>query len=205
MTSAYAPRGYSLFANDFGLTGREIDELDLDATDTARLLHMHYRHRDYSPQTGRFMQNDIFGMQPEWKVIFYPLLQYRDSSNLCEYVRSNSISRRDPYGDKSWEQECIDDCAARRDDSMNMAKWFYDKAVKGIDLANQKCHEGCDSAFPPGCPGPNDPADANAACHFACEAAGGVAKAAAYAEYTGVLGTLWGQYGLCYGACKLLF
>ncbi len=58
MTPGFDHRSNSHYLSDLGLTGREIDELDRDATATPRLQHMHYRHRDYSPKLGRFMQHD---------------------------------------------------------------------------------------------------------------------------------------------------
>ncbi len=65
MTPGFAHRSNSHYLSDIGLTGREIDELDLDAAATPRLQHMHYRHRDYSPQLGRFLQHDPLGMTPD--------------------------------------------------------------------------------------------------------------------------------------------
>ncbi len=87
MTPGFAHRNNSHYLSDIGLTGREIDELDLDATATPRLQHMHYRHRDYSPQLGRFLQHD-------------PLMHV-DGMNFYQYVKSKPISQLDPLGLKT--------------------------------------------------------------------------------------------------------
>jgi RHS repeat-associated protein len=104
MTAGFAPCANSHYLSDLGLTGREIDELDLDAAATPRLQHMHYRHRDYSPDLGRFLQQD-------------PLM-YVDGTNLYEYCGSNSIIRVDPMGLKYDPTNpmdvalCMNQCAA---------------------------------------------------------------------------------------------
>jgi RHS repeat-associated protein len=49
----------SAYNNLFTFTGRQLDTLGAGA-----LHHMHYRHRDYSPQLGRFLQHDPLGVVP---------------------------------------------------------------------------------------------------------------------------------------------
>jgi len=63
MDAAFAVQPGSYYLALFGLTGREVDMLDYDSqTGGYRLQHMHYRHRDYSPAIGRFVQHDPLGM-----------------------------------------------------------------------------------------------------------------------------------------------
>jgi len=66
----------------------------LDILDGGALHHMHYRHRDYSPVIGRFLQHDP--------------LQYEDGLNLYEYVGSNPMFFLDPYGLVQLDASCVD-------------------------------------------------------------------------------------------------
>ncbi|MCX5727194.1 MAG: hypothetical protein NT030_08575 [Candidatus Saganbacteria bacterium] len=93
LTNSFQQRTYSLYGNDFGLTGREVDDLDFDENDAPRLQRMHYRHRDYSPEMGRFVQQD--------------LRLYRDGLNLYNYARNNALKYTDAYGLSS--SGCNDD------------------------------------------------------------------------------------------------
>jgi len=68
----------SAYHNPFTFTGRQLDILDGGA-----LHHMHYRHRDYSPQLGRFMQHDPLG--------------YIKTVNFYDYVLSTPTTFVDPY------------------------------------------------------------------------------------------------------------
>jgi RHS repeat-associated protein len=108
MSAGFAHRSNSHYLSDLGLTGREIDELDLDANDTPRLHHMHYRHRDYSPQLGRFLQHDPLGVNPAGRIEnpFYAYLQYVNGNNIYQYVNSQPLNAHDPYGLAIW-WDCV--------------------------------------------------------------------------------------------------
>ncbi|NLK40499.1 MAG: hypothetical protein GX298_00395 [Planctomycetes bacterium] len=103
MTPGFAHRNNSHYLSDLGLTGREIDELDFDAAGPC-LYHMHYRHRDYSPQLGRFLQHDPLGIRPVYRNLrqIAAFNQYRDGMSVYEYVKSNSIAGLDPTGKALW-------------------------------------------------------------------------------------------------------
>ena len=79
LNSEFSILNSSQYGNPHAFTGRQLDILD-----NGTLHHMHYRHRDYSPQLGRFMQHDP--------------LEYINSLNLYEYVVSNPLSYLDPWG-----------------------------------------------------------------------------------------------------------
>jgi len=97
--NSWQTRAYSWFYS-FGLTGREIDMLDWDTNDTPHLQHMHYRHRDYSPFMGRFIQQDPLGINPVGGTqnSYNPLGQYIQGLNIYEYVQSSPLLKTDPYG-----------------------------------------------------------------------------------------------------------
>jgi RHS repeat-associated protein len=122
MTSGYVPRSYSLFANDFGLTGRELDELDLDAANSARLLHMHYRHRSFSPLLGGFLQQDLLGTRPVFKNLrqIATSKQYQDGLSLYQYVSSKPITSLDPKGQSIWY------CTTDSDFGVGKHAYIYD-------------------------------------------------------------------------------
>ena len=88
-------RASSLYANPFIFTGRQLDTLDNNT-----LHHMHYRHRDYSPDTGRFMQRDPLGINPAGlrRDPFEVHEQYTDGMNVYEYTTSNPCRYLDPKG-----------------------------------------------------------------------------------------------------------
>ena len=91
MSAGFAHRNNSHYLSDLGLTGREIDELDLDAAAAPRLQHMHYRHRDYSPQLGRFMQHDPLGISIRAAWLGYPFL-IGDPGPTADYnIGGNSV------------------------------------------------------------------------------------------------------------------
>ena len=69
----------SQYGNPYAFTGRELDILD-----GGNLHHIHYRHRDYHPEIGRFMQRDT--------------LDYIDGMNAYQYTGSNPINSVDPMG-----------------------------------------------------------------------------------------------------------
>lgn len=71
--------------NPYLFTGRRLDVNIVDCTTHAHDLSLyHYRARAYDAKHGRFLQRDPAG--------------YVDGMNLYEYVRSNPIRYRDPYG-----------------------------------------------------------------------------------------------------------
>jgi len=83
--------------NPYTFTGRRLDTLD-----NATLHHMHYRHRDYNTQLGRFVQHDLYGMFPcNIYYTFEPAAQYYDNVNLYQYVSSRPVVYLDPSGLRS--------------------------------------------------------------------------------------------------------
>ena len=84
----------SQHGNPYTFTGRELDTLDAGS----RTL-MYYRARTYDPETGRFMQRDPLGVNPDEMLSgFVPNFQYADGANMYQYVRSNSMKHTDPFG-----------------------------------------------------------------------------------------------------------
>ncbi|MBN1125490.1 MAG: hypothetical protein JXA82_10815 [Sedimentisphaerales bacterium] len=55
--ASYTPRTVSAYANPYTFTGRRLDSLD-----GSNLCRMYYRHRDYSPELGRFLTHDPLGI-----------------------------------------------------------------------------------------------------------------------------------------------
>jgi RHS repeat-associated protein len=86
LSSGFSVLSSSQYANPFAFTGRQLDVLD-----NGNLHHMHYRHRDYCPTLGRFLQHDPLG--------------YVDGMGLYEYVKSNPIIEKDPKGTHKWTHE----------------------------------------------------------------------------------------------------
>jgi len=93
--SSYAARGYSAYGNPYTFTGRRLDVLD-----GGGLLIMDYRHRTYSPELGRFMQEDPLGINPEQRYPnpFIPLWEYKNGMNIYSYANNNPIINSDSYG-----------------------------------------------------------------------------------------------------------
>jgi RHS repeat-associated protein len=75
----YELRTASLYGNPYAFTGRELDILDAGS---CKLYH--YRHRDYNPDLGRFLQQD-------------PLM-YVDGLNHYLYVKNQPTMASDPLG-----------------------------------------------------------------------------------------------------------
>jgi len=125
--NSWQTRTHSWYGSEFGLTGREVDNLDWDANGTPRLHHMHYRHRDYSPFMGRFMQQDPLGLNIFENGLgntFAPEFQYVNGLSIYQYVESNPIIKADPYGLDSpgcdfpggdWGNHCWRRCCAEHD------------------------------------------------------------------------------------------
>jgi len=86
LTSNFSPLTSSQHGNPYAFTGRELDTLDAGS----RKLY-HFRHRDYSPDLARFLQND-------------PLI-YVDGLNLYQYTNGNPLQFTDPTG-----QSACKDC-----------------------------------------------------------------------------------------------
>ena len=95
LTSNFSPLTSSQHGNPYAFTGRELDILDGGA-----LHHMHFRHRDYSPPLGRFLQQDPHGINPAGGEVnaFHYENQYKDGINLLQYVKTNPLIRVDMYG-----------------------------------------------------------------------------------------------------------
>jgi RHS repeat-associated protein len=91
LTPNYELRTASLYGNPYTFTGRRLDVLD-----TGSLKLMYYRARTYDPQTGRFMQRDPLGINPVY--LFRPESQFNDGTNFYEYVKSNSVVKKDAFG-----------------------------------------------------------------------------------------------------------
>jgi len=79
MDSSFVNRQSSMYNNPYTFTGRRMDVLD-----AGNLTRMHYRHRDYDPRMGRFLQQDP--------------IEYEVGMNLYQYVSSMTVTRVDPLG-----------------------------------------------------------------------------------------------------------
>ncbi len=95
LNSEFSILNSSQYGNPHAFTGRQLDILD-----SGTLHHMHYRHRDYSPQLGRFMQQDPFGVNPAGRTEnpFFAHLQYTDGVNIYEYGKSGPVLHADSLG-----------------------------------------------------------------------------------------------------------
>ena len=64
------------------------------------LLVGNYAEANYDYSTGRWMQRDPLGVNPGNKQgnYFYPKQQFKNGSNLYEYVKSNPLLFIDPIG-----------------------------------------------------------------------------------------------------------
>ncbi|NLK40497.1 MAG: hypothetical protein GX298_00385 [Planctomycetes bacterium] len=175
MSAGFAHRSNSHYLSDLGLTGREIDALDLDAAATPRLQHMHYRHRDYSPKLGRFMQHDPLGIRPYVIVdgfLFSVPLVGHWGNNLYGYVEGSPVLYLDHDGlkRKVTYQECLETYQGRRQKAMsNLGNCLFDC---GITIGEAGPAIIACSAFAAKC-GPFA-----AACWSACGAATGIAGGA---------------------------
>jgi RHS repeat-associated protein len=96
MDASYNPRTESAYGNPYTFTGRHLDTLD-----NGNLHHMHYRHRDYDTNRGRFLQHDPLGVNPAGgpsNLFDTVLRQYTEGLNLYEYVLSSPLQYVDPLG-----------------------------------------------------------------------------------------------------------
>jgi RHS repeat-associated protein len=102
MDASYNPRSISSYGNTYYFTGREMDTLD-----NGSLKIMNYRHRYYDTYTGRFTSHDPLGIipNPQRPNIFSVLAQYKDGTNLYQYVRSDPMINLDAYG-----LRCVNKC-----------------------------------------------------------------------------------------------
>jgi RHS repeat-associated protein len=93
-----------LTASDFGncrmFTGRNVDFLD-----SGNLKLQYNRNRYYDCETGRWLTQDPLGIVPnaQWPNVFYSAIQYKDTLNLYEYVKSNPIGHVDTFGLGEWD------------------------------------------------------------------------------------------------------
>jgi len=133
--------------NLFTFTGRQLDILDGGA-----LHHMHYRHRDYSPQLSRFMQEDPYGiiLINSHLNFFNPQHQYLTGVNVYDYILSNPIILADSYGltcSPCGSQEDID--AQYKECKANVAIQTAACAIAGrltctgVCRGNRWCTAGC--------------------------------------------------------------
>jgi len=85
----------------------------------------HVRHRDYGYYTGRFLQQDPFGIVPNavGPNVFATTTQYQDGANLYEYARSMPTARLDPMG-LYWAGPLQAECGDKRL-MYDVAKTFY--------------------------------------------------------------------------------
>jgi len=127
----YELRTASLYGNPYTFTGRELDILDAGS----RTL-MYYRARTYDPETGRFMQRDPLGINPDGKHKYDPVGQYKLCNNLYEGILSNPVGIVDFDG--YMPKKC---CQAVFPKLLNDSgvRPYYDKAKKAKDLNNKPC------------------------------------------------------------------
>lgn len=88
-----ATRTASSYKNPYMFTGRNVDYID-----GGNLKLQYNRNRYYDYDMGRWLTQDPLGIVPNEAYTFRPLNEYKDTMNLLEYVRSNTISFLDPYG-----------------------------------------------------------------------------------------------------------
>ena len=131
LTSAFYPLASSQYGNPYTFTGRELDTMDNNT------LHlMYYRARTYDPETGRFMQRDPLGVNPDGKHKYDPVGQYKLCNNLYEGFLSNPVGIVDFDG--YMPKKC---CQAVLPKLLNNSgvRPYYDKAKKAKDLNNKPC------------------------------------------------------------------
>ncbi len=94
------PDGKSDYANNYLFTGRRLDILD-----NSSLKIQYNRNRYYDNQTGRWLSHDPLGItpNPQKQNAFRITEQYRDSTSLYEYARSNPVKFLDSFGYKAGE------------------------------------------------------------------------------------------------------
>lgn len=144
----------SAYNNLFNFTGRQLDVLDGGV-----LKYMHYRHRDYSPFMGRFIQYDPLGMNPSRFIRGGLALrkQYKYGTNLYEYIDSMPTYTYDPLG---LQPACKDDnpCPLGERATCIAAAGPFDclKAYEA-QLLTQEILNGMPGPLPPGkVDGPQD-------------------------------------------------
>ena len=96
LNSEFSILNSSQYGNPHAFTGRQLDILD-----SGTLHHMHYRHRDYSPQLGRFLQQDPLGINPfehSGNNFWIEGLHYLDGINLYVYTRNTPLNWTDSWG-----------------------------------------------------------------------------------------------------------
>jgi len=109
-TQRTEPADTVIYPNPYLFTGRRIDYLD-----GGNLPLMYYRNRSYDTYTGRFLQHDPLGINPNGGYLnpFMPFFQYTDGMNLYNYVENNPIIFVDPFGLKRWYPPgatCLEKC-----------------------------------------------------------------------------------------------
>ncbi|NLW83448.1 MAG: RHS repeat-associated core domain-containing protein [Phycisphaerae bacterium] len=171
LTSNFSPLTSSQHGNPYTFTGRQLDILD-----NGTLHHMHYRHRDYSPQLGRFMQHDPLGLSPS--NLFFknsPLFQMKTGMNVYSYVNNNAINLKDPSGLAT----CLDN--DRYDKLANSSREHFKYLLAASHEAGDACRAAADAALA-GCfdDCPHIPV-LKQACQAACLGPGGVGWVGAYA------------------------
>jgi len=141
LTSEFSILSSSQYGNPYTFTGRRLDVLD-----GGDLLIMDYRHRTYSPELGRFMQQDPLGIDPAESTVnpFYVRLQYFDGSNLYAGYFANMRSL-DPYGLSICN--CNQLVQQYINDPTSEAFHLYHIAKNRWDINMQPCLEGIDCQF----------------------------------------------------------
>jgi RHS repeat-associated protein len=102
LSSEFSVLSSSQYANLYAFTGRQLDILDSGA-----LHHMHYRHRDYSPKLGRFMQHDPLGhLVILGRGGLSPNLHNYFDINLYAYAKESPLLFRDSNGLRPTMEDC---------------------------------------------------------------------------------------------------
>lgn len=121
----------SQVGNPYTFTGRRLDSMD-----AGNWTSMHYRHRDYDPITGRFIQHDPLGivLAVVEERLFMVQKQYNDGMNLYGYSQSKPVIKSDSYG--LWAKDIHYTATKQWSMQPDPGPKFPKKAAKAIARAN---------------------------------------------------------------------